>query len=195
MCKYILCVWCVFSFQISVVLPIGGSLPQNKQDSAGLAQLTLILLTWCLIAVSCPASLLFLTWPPLLCSLISLLERKQQGLETLVLSCSWTPVLPCGLFWSKFLFHYYKCGSRETWGIWIVWGCVCKSVKPGMSPTSVCDLRLATTVGGAGSHPNRGFMATRKCEFPRLITTSGELQCALVLVLTLVKQLEDCPYS
>ena len=62
-----------------------------------------------------------------------------------------------------------------------------------MSPTSVSDLRLATTVDGAGSHP--GFMATRKCEFLCLITTSGELQRALVLVLTLVKQLEDCPYS
>lgn len=40
---YIMCVWCVFSFQISVVSPIGGSLPRNEQDSAGLAQLTLIL--------------------------------------------------------------------------------------------------------------------------------------------------------
>lgn len=37
-------------------------------------------------------------------------------------------------------------------------------------------------------------MATQKCEFLHLITTYGELQHALVLILTLVRQLEDCPF-
>ena len=185
---------CVFSFQISVVSPIGGSLPQNEQDSAGLAQLRWILPRLCLTAVSCPASLLFLTWPSLLCSLISLLERKQQGLETLVQSCSLLSC-PAVSFDLNFFFTITNVAAekpRESEiNQRIVWGCVWKSDVPHISVWS----QVGYKCGWAGSHPNRGFMTTPKCEFLRLITTSGELQCALVLVLTLVKQLEDCPYS
>ena len=185
---------CVFSFQISVVSPIGGSLPQNEQDSAGLAQLRWILPRLCLTAVSCPASLLFLTWPSLLCSLISLLERKQQGLETLVQSCSLLscPAVSLDLNFFFTITNVAAEKPRESEiNQRIVWGCVWKSDVPHISVWS----QVGYKCGWAGSHPNRGFMTTPKCEFLRLITTSGELQCALVLVLTLVKQLEDCPYS
>ena len=67
-------------------------------------------------------------------------------------------------------------------------------MKPGMSPTSLSDLRLAAIVDGAASLPKQVFMATQKCEFLHLITTYGELQHALVLILTLVRRLEDCPF-